>query len=94
MQQGKLPEAEQRLHRYLLKLPHSAKANNLLGVVLLRQGHFAEAEEVLQKATVDGPGLLEPRLNLGDAYLAEGKFDLALTAYEGAAKIAPHDVRA
>jgi cellulose synthase operon protein C len=94
IQQGKLQEAEQRLHRYLLKLPHSAKANNLLGIVLLRQGHFAEAEEVLQKATADAPGLLEPRLNLGDAYLAEGKLDAALSAYEGAAKIAPHDVRA
>ena len=94
IQQGKLPEAEQRLHRYLTKLPHSAKANNLLGVVLLRQGHFAEAEGALEKAMVAAPALLEPRLNLGDAYLAEGKLDSALTAYEGAAKIAPHDVRA
>jgi cellulose synthase operon protein C len=94
IQQGKLQEAEQRLHRYLLKLPHSAKANNLLGIVLLRQGHFEEAVDALQKATADAPGLLEPRLNLGDAYLAEGNLDAALTAYEGAAKIAPHDVRA
>jgi len=94
IQQGKLEEAGQRLHRYLLKLPHSAKANNLLGIVLLRQGHFAEAEDSLQKATAAAPALLEPRLNLGDAYLAEGRLDSALTAYEGAAKIAPHDVRA
>ena len=94
IQQGKLQEAEKRLHRYLLKLPNSAKANNLLGIVLLRQGQFAEAEAALQKAIDTAPGLLEPRLNLGDAYLAEGKFGLAVTAYEGAAKIAPHDVRA
>jgi tetratricopeptide (TPR) repeat protein len=94
IQQGKLQEAELRLHRYLTKLPHSAKANNFLGVVFLRQGHFAEAEGALQQAIVAAPALLEPRLNLGDAYLAEGKLDAALTAYEGAAKIAPHDVRA
>ncbi|HEY6269360.1 MAG TPA: tetratricopeptide repeat protein [Candidatus Acidoferrum sp.] len=94
IQQGKLQEAEQRLHRYLGKSPHSAKANNLLGAVLLRQGHFAEAEGALQKAIDAAPSLLEARLNLGDAYLAEGKLDSALTAYEGAAKIAPHDVRA
>src|SRR6266550_651246 len=37
IQQGKLEEAEKRLHHYLLKLPHSAKANNLLGAVYLRQ---------------------------------------------------------
>jgi len=94
IQQGKLQEAEQRLHRYLTKLPNSAKANSLLGIVFLREGHFAEAEEALQKATAAAPALLEPRLNLGDAYLAGGKLDAALSAYEGAAKIAPHDARA
>ena len=94
IQQGKLQEAEQRLHRYLIRSPKSAKANNLLGIVLLRQGHFAEAEDALQRATAAAPALLEPRLNLGDAYLADGKLDLALSAYEAAAKIAPHNVRA
>jgi len=94
IQQGKLQEADQRLHRYLLKLPHSAKANDLLGLLYLRQGHFAQAEETLQKAAASAPARLEPRLNLGDAYLAEGKLDSALTAYQSAARIAPHDVRA
>jgi Flp pilus assembly protein TadD len=94
IQQGKLEEAEKRLHQYLLKLPHSAKANNLLGAVYLRQGHYAQAEDALQKAITNAPALIEPRLNLGDAYLAEGKFESALAAYQGAAKLAPHDVRA
>lgn len=93
MKQGKLGEAEQRLHRYLLKLPHSAKANKLLGQVYLRQGRFKEAEDALQNAIIGAPALFEPRLHLGDAYLAEGKLDEAVTAYEGAGKIAPHDVR-
>jgi Flp pilus assembly protein TadD len=88
-----LPEAEQRLHRYLLKLPHSAKANNLLGAVYLRQGRFEQAEDALQKAIAGAPALVEPRLNLGDSYLAEGKLDSALAAYQGAGKIAPHDAR-
>lgn len=94
IQRGKLEEAEERLHQYLLKLPHSAKANNLLGIIYLRQGHLEQAEIVLQKAITSAPALIEPRLNLGDAYLAEGKFESALTAYQGAAKVAPHDVRA
>ena len=94
IQKGKLEEAEQRLHRYLLKLPHSAKANNLLGAVYLRQGRFEQAEDVLQKTIAGAPALVEPRLSLGDAYLAEGKFESALTAYQSAATIAPHDVRA
>jgi len=94
IQQGKLEEAEKRLHQYLLKVPHSAKANNLLGAVYLRQGHYAQAEGVLQKAITNAPALIEPRLNLGDACLAEGKFESALAAYQGAAKLAPHDIRA
>jgi tetratricopeptide (TPR) repeat protein len=94
IQQGKLEEAEQRLHRYLLKSPHSAKAYNLLGTVYLRQGHFEQAEAVLQKAIARAPALVEPRLDLGDAYLAEGRLDSALAAYLGGGKIAPHDVRA
>jgi tetratricopeptide (TPR) repeat protein len=89
-----LPEAEQRLHQYLSKLPRSAKANNLLGTLYLRQGRFEQAEDALQKAITSAPALVEPRLSLGDAYLVEGKLDLALTAYQGAGKIAPHDVRA
>jgi tetratricopeptide (TPR) repeat protein len=94
IQQGKLQEAEQLLHRYLLRSPHSAKANNLLGIVHLRQGHFEQAEDALQKAIAAAPALLESRLNLGDAYLAEGKLGSAMSAYQGAAEIAPHDARA
>jgi tetratricopeptide (TPR) repeat protein len=94
IQHGKLEEAEKRLHQYLLKQPHSAKANNLLGAVYLRQGHYAQAEDALQEAIAGAPALIEPRLSLGDAYLAEGKFESAQTAYQGAAKVSPHDVRA
>jgi tetratricopeptide (TPR) repeat protein len=93
IQQGKLEEAEQRLHVYLIKLPHSPKANDLLGIVYLRQGRYKQAEEALQDAITRAPVLLEPQLVLGDAYLAEGKPDLALAAYRGASKLAPHDVR-
>ena len=94
IQQGKLDEAEQLLHRYLIKLPHSSKANTLLGVVYLRQERFKQAEEALQEVITRAPGLLEPRLDVGDAFLAEGKPDLALAAYSAASKLAPHDVRA
>ena len=93
IQQGKLDEAEQRLHAYLSKVPHSPKANDLLGIVYLRQERYKQAEEALQDAIARAPGLLEPRLDLGDAYLAAGKPDLALAAYRGAGKLAPHDVR-
>jgi tetratricopeptide (TPR) repeat protein len=94
MEQGNLVEAEHRLHRYLLKLPHSARANNLLGEVYFRQGHYEQAEDTLQEAIARAPALMEPRLNLGEAFLTEGKLGSAITAYQGACKISPHDVRA
>jgi Flp pilus assembly protein TadD len=93
IQQGKLEEAEQRLHVYLVKLPHSPKANSLLGVVYLRQERYKQAEEPLREAIARAPALLESRVDLGDACLAEGKPDLALAAYRGASRLAPHDVR-
>lgn len=91
--QGKLQEAEQRLHRYLVKLPHSARANNLLAEVYLRQARFQQAEDLLQKAIAATPASVALRLSLGDALLGEGKMDAALNAYQAAVKIAPHDIR-
>jgi len=93
IQQGKLDEAELRLHGYLIKLPHSPPANDLLGIVYLRQERYKQAEQAFQQAITGAPALLEPRLDLGDAYLAAGKPDLALVAYREARKLAPHDVR-
>ena len=94
IEQGKLQEAEQRLHQYLGKLPRSAKANTLLGEVYLREGHFADAESALQKAVTAAPASVVPRLTLGDVLVAEGKLDSAIAAYQEAAKVSPHDVRA
>jgi tetratricopeptide (TPR) repeat protein len=94
MERGEFDEAEKRLHQYLLKLPHSSKANDLLGQVYLHRGNFRDAEKVLEKVVAAAPSFLQARIDLGDAYVAEGKMDLALHAYEQAANLAPHDVRA
>ena len=90
---GELAEAEQRLQSYLQIHPRSAKGNNLLATIYLRQGHFEQAEAALQKAIAADPTALEPRVTLADAYLAAGKADSALAAYREAAKIAPADAR-
>lgn len=94
IEQGKLGEAEQRLHRYLEKLPRSAKANTLLGEVYLREGHFTEAESALEKAVAAAPASVVPRLTLGDVLVAEGKLDSAMKAYQEAGRLSPHDMRA
>lgn len=53
-----------------------------------------EGEEALRRAIVDDPALLEARLDLGDAYLADGKLDLALNAYQRVSNLSRHDARA
>jgi tetratricopeptide (TPR) repeat protein len=77
-----------------VKLPRSGQANNLLGTVYLRQGHFAQAEAALQKAIAAAPAMIAARVNLADAYLADGKMEQAQAAYQEAVKIAPHDTGA
>jgi tetratricopeptide (TPR) repeat protein len=93
MDQGKLQEAEQRLNRYLVKLPHSTKANTLLAEMYLRQNRFQRAEDILQKSIAWSPTSATLRVTLGDALLAQGKMDAAQKSYEAAIKIDPHDVR-
>jgi Flp pilus assembly protein TadD len=94
IQQGKVDDAESALLKYLSRTPHSAKANNLLGSLYLREGNFPGAEKFLQLAIADAPNTLDPHLNLGDAYLAQAKLDPALAEYQTAAKISPSDPRA
>jgi tetratricopeptide (TPR) repeat protein len=93
IQQGKLPEAEQRLGAYLKAHPRSARASYLLGTVALQLGNPSLAEESLKRAIAFDPSLLDARLCLGDALLSLAKPDAALYAYQRAAKLAPLDPR-
>ena len=58
---------------------------------LIQQGKLREAERRLQNYLEIHPHSAKARSLLGDIYIAEGKFDDALIAYQAAAKISPQD---
>ncbi|MEO0529837.1 MAG: DUF5107 domain-containing protein, partial [Planctomycetota bacterium] len=71
--------------------PTSAIANNARGLLLLRRGRFAEAEEAFQTA-IDrltrhnpNPPTGESHLNLGRSLVLQGRYDDAYTAFAKAA---------
>ena len=85
---GQLETAEGELRR-LLADTESARARDLLGVVLIRQGRIGEAEPEFRRAVELSPDFLPARLNLGRLYLQQRRADEALAELQAAAKLGP-----
>lgn len=74
----------------LRREPHDARLNNAMGLMLLRRGQFAEAEQhfvrAVQRLTLRNPNPYdgEPFYNLGLARMYQGTFDQAYTAFHKA----------
>lgn len=80
---GRLAEAEASARKARSVSPHSAQANNALGIVLRRQGKFLQAEEAYLDAVADEPQYAFAWRNLGvlyDLYLQRPH--KALSAYQ------------
>ncbi len=60
-----------------------ANAVNNVGITLLQQGRYAEAEEAFRRAASQDPGFLAARVNLGRALMAQGEMDKALAEFRG-----------
>jgi tetratricopeptide (TPR) repeat protein len=73
----------------LSRNPSSAEAYNLLGIVAAEQKDPAGALAAFQKAAELSPAAAEILTNLGNAYLAEKKFDLAVKQFRAALRIEP-----
>ena len=72
-QAGLWPEATEQFAAAADLDPHDSHALDDLGVALLRTQRFAEAEDVLVRATAASPAAYRPWFNLGVARLAQGK---------------------
>ncbi len=71
--------------------PLSAEEHNDLGVAYYRQGEYEAAAREFARALGLRPGFARALVNLGDARLAQGALDAALTAYEQALAVDPAD---
>jgi Flp pilus assembly protein TadD len=86
--QGKLAEAEQVYHQVLRRFPDDPDALNLLGVIELRAGRFAEGLSQIQRAISFRPAA-EYHLNLGRALVLAGRYEEAAAAYRKCVDLNP-----
>ncbi len=77
LMEGEVVRAEQLLRYLIAELPHLKEARNNLGVVLMRQGRFAEALKVLQEAIALFPDYQPLYTNATQAAKGAGQPELA-----------------
>ena len=83
-----------RTWRKVLELdPRNAKAENNLGVALLRQGNLAEAMTHFQKALEIDPDYTDAQNDLGMAFLREEKVDEAIPHLQRAIELNPANAK-
>jgi protein O-mannosyl-transferase len=75
------------------KAPHSARAQNNLGLALEAAGHPAEAERAWRAAIADEPAHVFARVNLGRLYGRSRRLDDALVVLVEADSLSPGDPR-
>lgn len=73
MLMGQLPDAQKFLDSGFRRQPDSALGKFLQGTLDIRTNHMREAELTLQQAIRLDPGMAQPRLQLINLFLKEGK---------------------
>ncbi len=86
---GKTAEAFSKLDTLLAAHPKDPNLRFLRGVMLADSQHRDEAMQVYRQLNVDRPELPEPYNNLAVLYAAQGDYEQARTALEGALRAQP-----
>jgi tetratricopeptide (TPR) repeat protein len=84
---GDLAAAELACRNVLAATPKQTSANTLLGVVLLNQGRYAEAQAIFTDLAEREPNEPSYWINMGNARRGMGEYDGALAAYARAADL-------
>ncbi|MDR3539333.1 MAG: tetratricopeptide repeat-containing glycosyltransferase family protein [Acetobacteraceae bacterium] len=90
-QAGRLDAARKGYERLLQKDPRDPNALNLLGVLLVTQGHVAKGIQLIRRAVGIYPPFPDALSNLGKALLESGQPEAAQAACEKALTYAPTD---
>ncbi len=88
---GRLDEARKCYERLLHKNPSDPNALNLLGVLLVTQGHSTKGIQLIRRAIGVHPAFPDALSNLGKALLESGQPEAAQAACEKALGHAPAD---
>jgi tetratricopeptide (TPR) repeat protein len=94
LSQGQMDEAETEARQALGNPTTRALALAMLGTIRLEQGKYRESTEFLTRALVLNPHLVGARTSLGNAYLLQGKSDLARNSFQDAVKLDPANFNA
>jgi aspartate beta-hydroxylase len=88
-QQGRLDEAERAARQALQRQPRNIEAMNVLGLIALRKGELAPAQQMLEASLAVAPEHALTRHYLGRVHDAAGDTNLAVAAHGDAVKLAP-----
>ncbi|MFH1603863.1 MAG: tetratricopeptide repeat protein, partial [Pseudomonadota bacterium] len=89
MRQGQLPQALQRIDKFLAGKPRDAQGRFLKGLVLTEMNRPSEAIQVFTKLSEDYPELPEPYNNLAVLYASQGQYEKARVALESSIRTHP-----
>jgi tetratricopeptide (TPR) repeat protein len=89
IQQGSYEQAKQKIQEVLDRGESGIEGYNLLGIVYIDEKDYANAVTALQHALKLDPNSTKTRNNLGNAYFALGKLDLAEREFRSVLQIAP-----
>jgi tetratricopeptide (TPR) repeat protein len=89
LSQGQLDKAETEARQALGNSTTRALALAMLGTIRLQEGKYGESTSFLTQALALNPDLVGARTSLGNAYLMQGKLDLARRAFQEAVRLDP-----
>ena len=89
MRQGQLPQALERIDKFLSGKPRDAQGRFLKGLILTEMNRPAEAIQVFTKLSEDYPELPEPYNNLAVLYASQGQYEKARTSLESSIRTHP-----
>jgi len=94
LSQGQMDQAETEARRALGNPTTRALALAMLGTIRLQEGKYRESTNFLTQALALNPRLVGARTSLGNAYLLQGKSDLARSSFQEALKLDPGNFNA
>src|SRR5260370_39425613 len=77
VREGRVAEAKNKIQEQLQQNPANAGAFDLLGVISVSEKDYPDALDAFQHALKLEPNSTRTRNNIGNVYVAQGKFDLA-----------------
>lgn len=94
LSRGMTDEAEREFRLALEAEPGNQQALAGLGQISVKRGAYADAVQMLERATGSSNQMASAFRSLGDAYAALGELDKAATAYRQAVALTPADLDA